>query len=142
MMDFIKYLPIILRIIELLPKIRETIRNHGSVMDLLRQVGPDIMPLLVSLGGTMFPEVQKALQGEAAALQFDPASVRVIQQNLNKLAAAKVLTTGPLVVDGSYGEATKAVVKMFQTKFNINPVDGWAGKITASALQSEVAKLT
>lgn len=59
------------------------------------------------------------------------SEVKTLQTKLNKVGYK-------LAVDGSYGDATKAAVKSFQTKYKLE-VDGIAGKNTIAKLDAVIA---
>jgi peptidoglycan hydrolase-like protein with peptidoglycan-binding domain len=60
-------------------------------------------------------------------------SVQWLQESLNKLNNAG------LAVDGTYGEATRAAVTMYQQAHSLEP-DGWAGVATQASIYEELAK--
>ena len=62
------------------------------------------------------------------------SDVKTLQTKLNKVGYK-------LTVDGSFGDATKAAVKSFQTKYKLE-VDGIAGKNTITKLDSVIAVQT
>lgn len=62
------------------------------------------------------------------------SDVKTLQTKLNKVGYK-------LTVDGSFGDATKAAVKSFQTKYKLE-VDGIAGKNTITKLDSVIASQT
>lgn len=137
--QFFKFLPLILQIMDLIPKIQEALRAKTSVASLLQKLGPEVLPILQQLGKNMFPELSDALAIEAGALKVSPDVTREIQVGLNKLMITD--DSGALLtIDGSYGEKTKQAVKKFQKAHSLE-VDGWAGKVTQAAISSEVAKL-
>ena len=59
------------------------------------------------------------------------SEVKTLQTKLNKVGYK-------LAVDGSYGDATKAAVKSFQTKYKLE-IDGIAGKNTIAKLDAVIA---
>lgn len=130
-MDIIAWLPLIFRLIELLPRIQATLAEKQSVPDLLTKLAPDLLPILQQVGAQLFPGLSAAGQASVGALAFDPERVRWIQASLNQL------TGSALVVDGHYGAATKAAVSAFQTKHGLT-VDGWAGNATSAAIEAEL----
>lgn len=137
-MDIFKLLPLLMRILQLLPQIQEAMRSGTSVLALLQKFAPDLISIVQGVGGALFPNLPAPAQVEAGALAaFDQVQVRWIQTSLNTLN----LATPPLEVDGQYGFKTKTVVAAFQTAHNI-VADGWAGKVTSAAIQTELNKLT
>lgn len=139
-MDIVKLLPLIFRLMELLPKIKEALRGGASVFELLKTYGPDLIALVQSVGGQLFPNLGAEAKVEAGALTaFDQEQVRWIQNSLNKLGYTDTANK-PLTVDGDYGQKTKEAVTKFQTKFKL-VADGWAGKLTTTAMQGELNKL-
>lgn len=137
-MDILKLLPLLMRILQLLPQIQEAMRSGTSVFVLLQKFAPDLIDVVKGVGGVLFPNLPAAAQVEIGALtSFDQVQVRWIQNSLNTLGASPKLE-----VDGQYGAKTKAAVSAFQTAHNVPAVDGWAGKITSAAIQTELSKLT
>ena len=136
-MDFIKMLPVLMRILALLPRIQEAMKAGTPILTLLQRYAPDLIDLIGGVGATFFPSLAPAAQVEVGALTaFDQGQVRWIQDSLNKLNVA----SPPLVVDGMYGQLTKTAVEAFQTAHGLT-VDGWGGKMTATAIQTELNKL-
>lgn len=127
-MDFFVWLPIILRLIDLAPKIQQTLSQKQSVPDLINGLAPDLLPVLKDIGSTLFPNISPAHQVNASVLGFDVEHVKDIQTELNRHGASP-----QLVVDGKYGEGTKAAVRAFQTAHHLT-VDGWAGNDTMTEL--------
>lgn len=138
-MDIFKLLPLLMRILQLLPQIQEAMRSGTSVLALLQKFAPDLISIVQGVGGALFPNLPAQAQVEVGALTaFDQVQVRWIQTSLNTLS----LGAAPaLEVDGHYGAKTKAAVQAFQTAHGI-VADGWAGKITSAAMQTELNKLT
>lgn len=130
-MDIIAFLPIIFRLIELLPKLQATLAQKQSVPELVAKLAPDLLPILQQIGGQLFPGLTGAASAQAGALAFDPERVRWIQASMNQLMGST------LVVDGRYGAATKAVVSDFQAKHGLT-ADGWAGNNTSAAIEAEL----
>lgn len=132
-MNFIKFIPMIFQLMQVIGPIREAIRSGTSVLDVLKTQGPELIDLVQSVGKDLFSNLPAADAVQAGALRIDPETVKRIQTSLNRLGAK-------LVVDGSYGALTKAVVTKFQFENGLE-VDGWAGKLTSTALDAAVAKL-
>lgn len=132
---FLKFMPLVLRLIQFVPQIQAALKA-GSIFALLPQLAPQIMSIFQELGAELFPTLPVDQQTQAGAVIADPAKVLFIQGALNKLG----LANPPLVVDGYYGSMTKAAVTAFQTAHGMT-VDGWAGDVTAAALQAELDKL-
>lgn len=136
-MDILKLLPLLMRILQLLPQIQEAMRSGTSVLALLQKFAPDLIGLVQGVGGVLFPTLTANQQVEVGALTaFDQVQVRWIQNSLNTLGA-----TPKLDPDGRYGALTKAAVSAFQSAHSVPAVDGWAGKITSAAIQTELNKL-
>ena len=133
-MDIIALLPIIFRLIDLMPKIQQALATRQSVPELVASLAPDLLPILQQVGAQLFPDLTLDNRAQAGALAFDPVRVRWIQTSMNKL------TGSGLVVDGRYGPATKTVVSEFQLKHGL-VVDGWAGNSTSKVIESELAKV-
>lgn len=135
-MDFLKFLPYIFQAMELIGPIRQAIRDGVPVLELLKTKGPSLIDFVQSIGKQLFPNLTPENATQAGALiAFDPATVKVVQAQLNHLGASPAL-----VVDGHYGNLTKAAVTAFQTAHALTP-DGWAGKLTTAALATEAGKL-
>lgn len=136
-MDIFKFLPLIFRLIALEPKVVEALRSGASILDLLKTFGPDILSLIQGVGAELFPNLPPADQAAAGALKtFDQTQVRWIQDSMNKLGIA----SPALVVDGNYGQRTKDAVTKYQTAHSLT-ADGWAGNVTAAAIQTDLNKL-
>lgn len=136
-MDFFKFMPLIMRVLALLPKIQEAMKTGLPILTLLKQYAPDLIDLVGSIAAPLFPSLPPAAQVEAGALiAFDPVQVRWIQDAMNRLNVA----SPALVVDGHYGALTKAAIEAFQTSHGL-VVDGWGGKVTATSIQNELNKL-
>lgn len=69
--------------------------------------------------------------------------VRWIQESLNALDKAGVIHLPARLetTTGIYGQKTRNAVEIFQTKFNIAPFDGIAGKLTVPRIQEELSKV-
>lgn len=134
MLDFVKFLPLILQVIDLIPKITAQVKAGGNVVDKVKQIAPEVLPVLQDLGNTFFPGLspENAVNAGATVLTID--LVRSIQSKLN----AKGYTDdagAALVPDGSYGSKTKQAVSKFQKDHGLT-VDGWAGSLTQAALKA------
>lgn len=130
--------PLILQALKLEPQIVTALRTGGSIVDVLQQFGPAVLDIVKQVGSSFFPNLAPDHQVQAAALKmYDTDTVKFIQDAINKLGIA----TPALVVDGNYGELTKAAVLAFQTKDGVMPADGWAGPVTQAALHNEVNKI-
>jgi hypothetical protein len=136
-MDLFKFLPLLMRIMQILPQIQDAMKSGTSIFTLLSKFAPDLIGILTGIGGSLFPELPAPSQAQAGGLMMDPVKVRLIQGQINTLGLATPL----LVVDGSYGQLTKAAVTAFQIAHNVTPADGWAGDVTTAALQTEINKL-
>lgn len=133
-MDYIKWLPILFRLLALVPRIKEAIANNTGVVSIFKQFGPDFMTFMEQIGGMLSPGASTEAKIELGALKtFDHERVMEIQRALNEQ-----LPEGfePIAVDGDYGEKTTALVKAIQTDlgFTGEDVDGWAGHKTMEAL--------
>jgi murein L,D-transpeptidase YcbB/YkuD len=136
-MDIFKFLPLLMRILQLLPQIQDSLRVGTPVLALLQKFSPDLVSIVQGVGGVLFPTLSPQAQVEVGALTtFDQVQVRWIQSTLNSLKIASPL----LEVDGQYGLKTKVAVAAFQSKHGLQ-ADGWAGKITSAAMQTELNKL-
>ena len=97
---------------ELVPAIQSVRRNYPKVKDLIDEIAP----------GVTTPKAEP-----------ESFSVEWLQESLNTLSSAG------LEVDGTYGEATKAAVTMYQQAHSLVP-DGWAGVATQASIYEELAK--
>lgn len=134
MLDFVKFLPLILQILDLIPKIQGAIKSGGSVPDLVRNIAPEVLPVLQQVGNALFPALDPTKATQAGALMITPEMVKEVQNKLN----AKGYTDdagAALVADGSYGAKTKQAVSKFQKDKGLT-VDGWAGSLTQAALNA------
>jgi hypothetical protein len=136
-MDLFKFLPLLMRILQIMPQIQDAMKSGTSIFALLQKFAPDLIGILSGIGGSLFPTLPADSQAKIGGLMMDPVKVRLIQGQINKLG----LANPPLWEDGLYGPRTKEAVIAFQTAHNVTPVDGWAGDITTAALQTEVNKL-
>lgn len=144
-MDFtqiLSWLPLILRVINVVPIVQEEIGAGGSVIDKIKSIAPTVLPLVEAIGKALFPTVtgpNVVLAG--ADVLFDPTGVKWTQNAVNKFNKNTTL-----LVDGIYGNATKDVVKAYQTNHVDSSgkpldVDGWCGKKTRASLTTELDKL-
>lgn len=136
-MNLLAFLPLLMRILNILPQIQEATKSGSSIISLLTKFAPDLLGILTQIGGTLFPELPAPAQTQVGGLMMDPLKVQLIQKQINRLG----LANPPLVEDGSYGAMTKKAVAAFQTAHNVVPADGWAGDQTSAALLVEIAKL-
>ncbi len=139
MPDFLKYLPIIMQIINLIPKLQAALQAKTSVIDIIKQLAPEVLPIFQQLGTGLFPSLDPTQAANAGALILSTDVVRTIQTQLNILKVTDD-SGAALVPDGSYGAKTKQAATKFQ-KANGLTADGWAGAMTQAALSSAVAKL-
>lgn len=138
-MDYLKLIPVIMQLLNILPKIQEALAAKKNIFTILQQFAPELLPILSSIGGTMFPNLPKESAPAAGALIISPDLVRTVQSGLNRLKITDD-SNAALVEDGSYGQRTKQAVAKFQ-KANGLVADGWAGSVTQTAIANEVAKL-
>lgn len=132
----LQYAPYIFQLLQAAPDLK-TLIDRGATPDSIRQLVPQLVPLLEQFGAHLFPKVAPELHTVAVVMTaFDPNVTKWLQGSLNKL-----LTPSPnLVVDGVYGAATRGAVEQVQTKLGLK-VDGWAGKITNAAIALALGKL-
>lgn len=93
--------------------------NREKIFDMFQQIKP-LIPQIVKVA----PKVGELMQEINPDLMSAPQtsfSVEWMQESLNKLT-----DDVDLVVDGDYGELTRAAVKKFQEANGLTP-DGWAG---------------
>lgn len=134
-MELFKLLPLVFRLMELMPKIREAMAVGTPVIQLLLKLAPDVIPIFQGVGRELFPKLAEDLAVEAGAQKlYDQVRVRWIQESMNALGY------GVLRVDGDYGQKTKDAVRKFQEKHGLE-ADGWAGKVTGAVIQTELNKL-
>lgn len=133
----LSYLPIILKVINILPIIQSTIQQGGSVITIIQRLAPELLPLLQEIGGGVFPQADpaKAIQAGIDVI-FDKDGTMWVQNTLNQFNKNTALT-----VDGGYGNLTKAAVAAYQKAHPPLKVDGWCGPKTSGSLAVEVAKL-
>jgi hypothetical protein len=136
-MNLLTFLPLLMRILNILPQIQEAMKSGSSIITLLTKFAPDLLGILTQIGGTLFPELPAPAQTQVGGLMMDPLKVQLIQKKINRLG----LANPALIEDGSYGVMTKKAVTAFQTAHNVVPADGWAGDQTTAALDVEIAKL-
>jgi peptidoglycan hydrolase-like protein with peptidoglycan-binding domain len=135
MEQLIRLLPIIFRLINIAPQIRDAIRTGTPTVKAVEEHASDVLPVLAQVGKQLFPEIDDKLAPAAAAsTMFDPVRVKWLQTALNVIG-----TEPPLDVDGEYGPLTTAAVKRFQETHGL-VADGWAGDVTHAALQLALSK--
>lgn len=139
-MDIFKFLPFIMRIMSLAPRVTDAIRRGVPIITMIEEFGPELWSLIKDVGAKWFPELPAEQQVEIGALTtFATSEVKHIQDAMNRLG---FLAGGKqIMADGDYGPKTKDVVMQFQKKHNIDPADGWAGKMTRPIIDLELSKL-
>jgi hypothetical protein len=88
-------------------------------------------------GYTIMARTMKQDIGNVGALEMSikrEEEIRWVQNALNRIMGTS------LIVDGIYGEKSKAAMRLFQEKFDLQ-VDGIAGPITKKKLGEEMSKL-
>lgn len=129
-------LPLLFKFIQFAPQIQAAIGGGLPVVSAIANVSPDLIPLLEQIGKSVFPKLSSAnAQTAAANMIFNVELTKALQASLNKLGA-----NPPLVVDGIYGDATKAAVTKFQAAHGL-AADGWAGPLTLPAIAAAVKAL-
>jgi len=131
-MDFsaiLGLLPYIMQGIDLARQINTQKTSGTKIIDIVRNDLPPVFDLFKGIGSTLFPELSQQSQVAAAAVVLDVNTTKKIQNQLNALGVNPVL-----VVDGIYGNATKAAVSAFQKANPPLVVDGWAGAATQAVL--------
>jgi murein L,D-transpeptidase YcbB/YkuD len=124
----LEILPIILRFVQLAPQLQAALQL--GQLDSALKLAPDLAVVLKQLGKLQFPGIADQLAHVAGAQAlFDMTTVKWVQLSLNLLGADP-----KLLIDGSYGPATREAVKKFQTAHSLTP-DGWAGEKTQDALR-------
>lgn len=137
MNNLLALVPIVFKLLDIYPKLKEALATGGNVIDIITKLLPELLPILQQLGTGFFPTVtdpNKAIQAAIDVLA-DKDGTMWVQNSLNKLGQ-----TPPLTVDGIYGKMTTQAVKDFQTKHGLKP-DGWSGPITSVKIAEEVNKL-
>jgi len=139
-MDLITWLPLIMRILSLIPVIQESFRTGTSVIDSIQKTVPEVLPILQEIGTKAFPTLtDPALAKQAGAdVVFDTQGTMWVQNNINAFNKNTALT-----VDGIYGPKTTAAVKAYQVLKGMtgDDVDGWSGPKTSGLLAVDVSKL-
>jgi murein L,D-transpeptidase YcbB/YkuD len=107
--------------------------NRDKIFDIYKQIKP------------LIPQITKVAPKAADLIrEIDPDSVNTpqtsfsvewMQESLNKLT-----DDVDLVVDGDYGEMTRAAVKKFQEQNGLEP-DGWAGIQTCVEIYKKMQEL-
>jgi cellobiose-specific phosphotransferase system component IIB len=96
--------------------------NREKIFGMFERIKP-LIPQITKIA----PQAAELIQEINPELLSQPQtkfSVEWMQESLNKLT-----DDVDLVVDGDYGELTRAAVKKFQEQNNLTP-DGWAGMQT------------
>lgn len=122
-------LPYILQGIDLARSINNQAHSGTKPIELVKNNLPQVFDLFDNVGKTLFPGLPAESQIAAAAVVLDPETTKRIQSAIN----AKGWTPA-LVVDGIYGQMTKAAVSAFQKANPPLVVDGWAGPATQAVL--------
>lgn len=104
--------------------------KSGELLATIKQVAPDLVPLLDAVAAKYFPQYVGTSTGweAGASVLFQAESVKKLQAKLNGLGyrddAGRVLD-----VDGVYGWSTLQATKRYQAEHGLD-VDGWAGPAT------------
>lgn len=132
MMQYLRFIPVILRLAHLLPDIRRLAEICRPLLQLAIKLWPEISPIISKIAND--PAIQSLKSelalGELVIGQYD---VKWLQASLNKLINAR------LAEDGVNGLDTIDAVKEFQRRMKLD-VDGWAGAITSTAIAIELRK--
>lgn len=142
-MNLLTLLPIIFKLLDVFPKIKAALATGGNVVELIKNLLPELLPVLQQLGTGFFPTVTDPVKSVQAAIDVlaDKDGTMWVQNSLNKLGQ-----TPPLTVDGLYGKMTTAAVAAYQQSHKsiegepLN-VDGWSGPKTSLSIAAEVNKL-
>lgn len=106
--------------------------TNEAVIAGIEELAPKFMPMLESIGTTMFPKLKPALHVLAGVVtSFDHDKTRWLQQSVNSLLPDQ----DDIPVDGIYGPQTRDAVELVQKQLNLT-VDGFAGKITQLAIDA------
>lgn len=136
MLAWLSYLPMILNAATSIKSILDIANSNEGVVAKIKDILPETIPFLQSIGSQLFPKVAPQIQVAAAAMAaFDPNIVKWVQGACNTILG----TT--LAVDGHYGDRTKAAVEQLQAKLGLK-VDGFAGQITQLAISLAMSKLS
>lgn len=125
-------LPYIMQGVELAQQINAQKTGGAKVIDIVKNQVPAVLDLFQNIGKTLFPNLPAASQVAAAAVVLDMDTTKRVQNQMNKMGL-----NPPLVVDGHYGEKTKASVRAFQAANPPLVVDGWAGAETQKVLNAK-----
>lgn len=140
-MNIFALIPQILAGLELLDKIKTALAGGKGILQVLGELGTNMVEFFTEFAKTLFPNLGPEQQAAAGVTMFDRAATRITQTSMNRLQEASVITFGTaLIVDGHYGPLTKAAVTEFQKKFNLE-ADGWSGRLTNAIRDVELAKL-
>ena len=107
--------------------------NRDKIADMYKQIKP-LIPQITKVA----PKVGDLIQQIDPELLNQPQtsfSVEWMQESLNKLT-----DDVDLVVDGDYGEMTRAAVRKFQEQNGLEP-DGWAGIQTCVEIYKKMQEL-
>ena len=96
---------LLFKLFALIQGIYSTYRSNASVAEKVKDIAGALWPVLQPFVAQWFPGVSEALQPATIGTIADHELVKEIQTALNEHGA-----NPPLVVDGYYGEATKAAV--------------------------------
>jgi len=135
-MNWLSLLPTIVSAVSTIKSIIDIANSNEDIVAKIKAAVPKLAAALEEYGGHFFPNVKPELKIAAAAMTaFNEDKAKWLQGSLNAL----VSPSPNLVVDGFYGAKTRAAVEAFQKQLGLD-VDGWAGKLTESAIAALVAK--
>jgi len=117
-MNFSVILGIVMTLLGKRDELTKIVVEAIALFNKIRALVPELDNVVGSLPGT----------GTGNTTTGTPYTINWLQESLNKL------TNAGLVVDGSYGSATRDAVKKFQAAHPPLVADGWAGIMTQAAI--------
>lgn len=113
---------------DIIASIQTAVAFSNDLIRFIEKRHPDLLPALSTLGKELFPKVEQPHKAVLWAMNM--RFTREVQEKLNKIYTK----LPPLVVDGLYGQRTKARVAQFQIDHPPLIVDGWCGPQTWAVL--------
>jgi peptidoglycan hydrolase-like protein with peptidoglycan-binding domain len=107
--------------------------NRDKIFDIYKQIKP-LIPQITKVAPKA-ADLIREIDPDLANTPQTSFSVEWMQESLNKIT-----DDIDLVVDGDYGEMTRAAVKKFQEQNGLEP-DGWAGIQTCVEIYKKMQEL-